>query len=298
MSYKEKKTDFIVFFGKQLCKMPLSIGLFLADVLGQLLYFIPNRRKKIAQINISHCFPKLTHKQQKKLLKDNLRATAHGIIEMIFALWADQKKLQNRFHISGLENITQAIKDDEGVLLLSCHTTSIELGIRGFNEYLENQGKTPARMLARANNNRRLEFHINQARQQFSDKVIDKKDIRSLLKSLKNGFSVYYAPDQNFSYQAEFIEFFSQQAATSIAPAKLAHSAKVKIIPWFCFRQAKGHWKIEICPPIPAFGQADYRLALRAMNQLFEQKIKANPEQYLWVHRRFKNRPQGEQNWY
>lgn len=278
--------------------MPLAVGLFLGDILGRLLYLFPNRRKTIARINIRHCFPELNVKQQQQLLKANLIATAHGLIEMMFALWANDKKLQNRFQISGLENLNQAGQDNQGVLLLSCHTTSIELGIRGLNDYLKNHGKKPAQMLARANNNRRLEAHIRQAREQFTDKIIDKKDIRSLLKSLRNGSSVYYAPDQNFSYQAEFIEFFSQQAATSIAPAKLAHSAKVKIIPWFCFRQAKGHWKIEICPPIPAFGQADYRLALTAMNQLFEQKITPHPEQYLWVHRRFKNRPQGEPSWY
>lgn len=288
----------MVALAKGICHLPLPFQMMLGRGLGHLFSRLPNKRKQIAQTNLKHCFPALEPQAIKKLLHTNLLATGQGVAEMMAALWAKDNQMNNRFQIKGMDVLTQALQDGQGVLLMSCHTTSIEWGIRGLNAALKAADLPIGHMLARANNNKILEAHYIKARKAFVEKVIDKKDIRSLIKSIKSGHGVYYAPDQNFSYQCEFIPFFGQTAATAVGPAKLAHSGKLKVIPWFCFRTGPCAWQIEICPELPSMGSANFTQALTEMNQLFESKISQYPEQYLWVHRRFKNQPEGVEGIY
>jgi KDO2-lipid IV(A) lauroyltransferase len=138
---------------------------------------------------------------------------------------------------------------------------------------------------------------LEQARLSFVEKLIDKKNIRSLLASIKSGHPVYYAPDQNFSYQVKFAEFFGRPAATTIGTHKLA-KRDVIIVPWFCFRTGPCQWRVEILPAMTELKATDEATASEMINQLFEQQIKQLPEQYLWVHRRFKNQPEGMDNPY
>jgi KDO2-lipid IV(A) lauroyltransferase len=203
----------------------------------------------------------------------------------------------NRFTFSGLENLEKVLEQGSGCLLLSCHTTSIEWGIRGFNKKLADLDLPVGHMLARQHNNKDLEAYLEQARLGFVDKLIDKKNIRSLMHSVKQGHPVYYAPDQNFSYKVEFADFFGRPAATTTGTQKLAQKG-VKVIPWFCFRTGSGQWHIEILPEMSQLGALDEAVASAEINQLFEQQIKKQPEQYLWVHRRFKNQPEGYGNPY
>lgn len=283
----------LVGLGQLFCRLPLAWQMRAGRLLGVLFYYVPNRRKRIAATNIALCFKEKDENSQRQLLKKNLQATGQGVAEMMAALWAPEHMHQGRFTINGFEKLSAALSRGQGVLLLSCHTTSIEWGIRGLNAALKEKQLPIGHMLARAHNNRQLESHFLQARVRFVDKVIDKKNVRSLLQSIKAGHGVYYAPDQNFSYQCEHIEFFGEPAATTLAPAKLTHAADILAVPWFCFRTGPCEWQIEICDPIPAMGSGDHVLALTQMNALFESQIRKHPEQYLWVHRRFKNRPDG-----
>ncbi len=283
---------------KRLCQLPLSLQMRVGRTMGRLLYWIPNKRKKIAHANIKHCFSTLDAAEQTELLKANMVATGQGVFEMMSALWAPEKYVANRFEIKGLGRLKQMLAEGKGCLLLSCHTTSIEWGIRGLNHALKAANLPVGHMMARANNNTQLEAHFVVARKKFVDQLIDKKDVRTLLKSIKSGHGVYYAPDQNFSYQCEFISFFERPAATATAPAKLTQSANIKAVPWFCFRTGPAQWVVEICPELPSMGSSDYSQALTEMNQLFEEKIRQYPEQYLWVHRRFKNQPEGVEGIY
>ena len=298
MSFKKIKTEAFVALGKLICRMPLAMQMALGRVVGRLFNWLPNKRKQIAEANITHCFSGLGSGQQDRLVKANLISTGQGVSEMMAALWARDAQVADKFEIRGLPILKEAMSSGQGCLLLSCHTTSIEWGIRGLNHALKQAGLPVGHMLARANNNKQLEAHYTKAREGFVEKVIDKKDIRSLLKSIKSGHGVYYAPDQNFSYQCEFIPFFGQAAATAIGPVKLVRSAKLNVIPWFCFRTGPTSWVIDICPEFSGMRESSVSQALSEMNQLFEKKISQYPEQYLWVHRRFKNQPEGKDSIY
>ncbi|MCB1583138.1 MAG: lysophospholipid acyltransferase family protein [Marinicella sp.] len=297
MSYSKTRTDFQVAVAKWLARRKLTTQMRIGRLLGRMFYYLPNSRKRIARINIGICFPELDRKQAKKLLKQNMLSTGQGVMEMLAALWVDDKQLQSRFEISGLEHLIEVVQRGEGCLLLSCHTTSIEWGIRGLNHQFKQLNMPVGHMLARQHNNKLLEAHLEAARIQFVDKLIDKKNIRSLLASVKSGHPVYYAPDQNFSYQVKFANFFGRPAATTVGTHKLA-SKGVPVVPWFCFRTGSCQWRVEILPVMKNLSELDEASATQAINQLFEQQIRQHPEQYLWVHRRFKNQPKGFENPY
>ncbi len=297
MSYSKRKTDFKVGLARWLAGRKLTTQMRLGRLIGRVFYYLPNSRKNIARTNIAICFPDLDQRNAKKLLKSNLISTGQGIIEMLAALWTDKNQVVDRFDIIGIENLTDVLSSGKGCLLLSCHTTSIEWGIRGLNLQLQNMNAPVGHMLARQHNNKLLEAHLEQARLGFVEKLIDKKNIRSLLASIKSGHPVYYAPDQNFSYQVDFTNFFGRPAATTTGTQKLAKKG-VKVIPWFCFRTGPCQWRIEILPEMSASISNKETVASLYINQLFEQQISKHPEQYLWVHRRFKNQPNGFENPY
>ncbi len=299
MSFNSVKTNLYVALVKLFCRLPLTWQLASGRFLGRLFYWLPNQRRRTADINLKICFP---HREDPKaLLKANLMATGQGVSEMLAALWYQPEalsvKTMARFTFSGFAHLEEVLEQGSGCLMLSCHTTSIEWGIRGLNKKMADLGLPAGHMLARQHNNKDLEAHLEQARLGFVEKLIDKKNIRSLLASIKSGHPVYYAPDQNFSYKVEFTDFFGRPAATTTGTQKLAQKG-VKVVPWFCFRTGPSQWHIEILPEMSQLASLDEAMASEQINQLFEQQIQKYPEQYLWVHRRFKNQPEGMTNPY
>jgi KDO2-lipid IV(A) lauroyltransferase len=292
MSYSKTRTEWQVRLARFAGQRSLKTQRLLGRLLGSLFYWLPNGRKRVAKINLKMCFPTLDRSAHRRLLKANLKSTGQGVMEMMAALWAKDTVVRQAFTISGLEHLQACLAEDEGCLLLSCHTTSIEWGIRGLNAALREARLPVGHMLARQHNNKMLEAHLEEARLSFVEKLIDKKNLRSLLSSVKSGHPVYYAPDQNFSYQVRFSEFFGQPAATTTGTWKLAQKG-LRVIPWFCFRVAPTQWHIEVLPEWTTLAGMDEQTAVDAINQLFAEQISRHPEQYLWVHRRFKNQPEG-----
>ncbi len=289
MTIQKIKTNFFIGIAKLIAKLPLVVIIFLGKIIGYLTWAIPNKRKKIARRNIELCFPDLEQNQQKSLLKANLISTGIGFSEMLIAYWSKDKKFIGDFEFSGLQHVHTALTKGKGCILMSCHLHTIELASRAINIKLEK----PSFILGRQHNNKVFEALIDKARRAHCEKTIDKKDLRSVLKALKNNRCIFYIPDQNFSYQCEYIDFFKQPAATVIAPVRIAQSSSASVVPWFCFRE-KGKWVIQFLPALEYFHQNDISNSLLKMNQLFELQIKKHPEQYLWVHRRFKNHPKGK----
>jgi KDO2-lipid IV(A) lauroyltransferase len=298
MNLKKIKIDLAVNLAKLIAKLPLTVILMLGGSIGWLTWATPNKRKKVAQRNIELCFPELSKEQQKKLLKDNLISTGKGFAETLIAYWGKTDKFIDRFQVSGLEHVEKALKEGKGCLLMGIHLHPLELSIRVINTKISRKGH----MLARQHNNKIFEAHVEQARKKHCEKTIDKKGLRSVFKSLKGNNPVFYIPDQNFSYQCLYIDFFKQPASTVIAPARLAQSSGTPVIAWFGFRKRdennKWYWQLSLHKPLDYFHTDETEISLTKMTKLFEQQISKHPEQYLWAHRRFKNHPEGKNHVY
>ncbi len=287
------KTNIAVYCARQYAKLPRSFILMTGRFFGRLSWVLPNKRKKIAARNIALCFPDMPTEEQQKLLKRNLISTGQGFAESLMAYWSKPSAFMPHVYFSGLENLDAAFSQNKGCILLSCHLHSMELAIRAINLTMSKEGH----MLARQHNNKVFEAHIDKARRAHCHKTIDKKDMRTVLKSLKSNQAVYYVPDQNFSYQCLHVDFFGQTAATVIAPVRLAQSSQAAVIPWFGFYKNNA-WHVSFLPAVDFNKNHSMESNLKNMNALFEQQILKHPEQYLWVHRRFKNHPLGKNHVY
>lgn len=275
--------------------LPFSLLLLVGQLIGFILYLLPTRRKQIAQINIQLCFPELDKAAQNSLLKDNFRSMGIALMEVGMAWWWPKQRLQKLVTVEGLENLDRPA--DKGVILLGMHFTTLEIGGAALTGAIEIDGMYKAhsnpvydyiQLKGRASNN------IDGC------SLFDRKDMRGTLKCLKSGRVLWYLPDQDYGlHQSLFAPFFGIPAATVHATSRIAKQTNAAVIPVSFTRLsgAKGY-KVTIDSALENFPSDDVLIDTTRINQLIEKYIRQQPEQYLWVHRRFKNRPNGEKDYY
>ncbi len=275
-------------------RLPQSILLRLGSALTWLSWPVTGKRRRYARTNLALCFPELDQAQRERLLRDNLRATATGALELIRAWYAPAPALAGLAEIDGIEHLRAATATGRGVLLFGGHFTPSELCAR----LLQEAAAQPVHVVVRRNNHRCLEAMFERARRSRFAGTIAKKDVRGLLRVLSNGGVVAYSADQNFTYQNAFVPFFGIPAATLTATPELAQRGKAVVLPFWFHRDADGRYKLRIEPQWNGWPSGDPAAdAARYMAEL-EKVVRQHPAQYLWVHRRFKTRPPGEADIY
>ena len=277
--------------GAALSRMPQGLLQALAGLLTVLAWPLLARRRRVAATNLALCFPELDAGARARLLRANLRATVMGLLELARAWFAPASALPP-VRIEGLEAIAGTLARGEGVFLLTSHFTHNELAVRLLAEALGRR----LRVVVRRNNSACLEAEIERARQRVFAPTLEKKDVRGLIRALQQGELVVTSGDQDFSYKHAFVPFFGVPAATLLGSAQLAARGGARVFASWPRREADGSYslRLEAAPwqgLEPAQAAAQYMRALEA-------QVRSAPEQYLWVHRRFKTRPPGEPSFY
>jgi KDO2-lipid IV(A) lauroyltransferase len=275
--------------------LPYPILLAMGSGLGLLVYRFPSRRKTIAKRNIELCFPNQSAAENKAMLRANFISIGMAVMEVGIAWWWSKKSFAKLLHFEGLENLS-AIKD-RGVMLLGIHYTTLEIGTAGISSVFQMDG------MYRAHGNPVYDFL--QARGRLKQglgegMVFERRDVRGTMKALKNGRSLWYGPDQDYGLgQGLFVPFFGIQAATVYATARFAEKTGAAVVPFSHVRLpgAQGY-KITVYPALEDFPVGDDFVDTSRINKLIEDLVLLQPDQYLWVHRRFKNRPEGEADLY
>jgi KDO2-lipid IV(A) lauroyltransferase len=275
--------------------LPYRLLLLIGKLIGLFLYWLPTRRKHIARTNIQLCFPELEAKHQRSLLKDNFYSMGMALMEVGMAWWWSKERLQKLVTIEGIENLDRPL--NKGVILLGMHFTTLEVGAAALTSAIEIDG------MYKAHTNPVYDYVQFKGRVSHNVdgcNLFDRNDMRGSLKSLKNGRVLWYLPDQDYGLrQGLFAPFFGIQAATIHATSGIAKSTGAAVIPVTFKRlaNAKGY-KIIIEGALDNFPSNDLLTDTTRINQLIEKYVREQPAQYLWVHRRFKNRPNGEKDYY
>jgi len=280
-------------FFRLLGLLPISSGLALGRLLGDVFFYLARSRRHIAEVNIAKCFPELSAAEQRKLVRKIMHSTGKSVIETSVALWGPQCQLKQRYTIRGLEHIQAAQAKGLGVLLVGCHFTTLDAAARILAFHVNYD------MLYRKDPNPLLAYELIRARESFAGNAIVRTDTRQLIKNLRKGNIVWYAPDQDFGARhSVFAPFFGVLAATVVGTARIAQLGKAVVIPFAHYRDEHNHYHLVIEPPLENYPTGDDVADATRINQIIETAIAKQPDQYLWVHRRFKTRPEGEAGFY
>ena len=280
---------------KLMAALPFRWQLTLGGWIGRKLGRFATRRCRIAETNLALCFPELTTDQRATLLEAHLAAMGIALFEMANAWWATDEKLRNLTRFEGTEHLEQAIARGKGVILLTGHFTTLELGGRFMTL------QQPFHTMHRPHKNRLYEIAQRRQREWRSRlPPIPHEDLRGLLRAFKQGHVVWYAPDQNHGLRNSiFVPFFGVPTCTLTATSRLATLSGAAVVPYFARRlPGTAGYEVVILPALDHFPSGDIAVDTRRINELLEHYIRQAPEQYLWVHRRFKTRPPGQPNLY
>lgn len=271
-------------------RLPYRLQMQLGSLIGWLALRLAKRRRRIAATNLKLCFPELPAEAQVSLLRRHFDSLGKGIVETALCWWGREKQLRDLYSIKGIEHLNAALNHHKGVILLSAHFTTLEIGGRLLAM------ETPFHVLYRTHKNALFEHIMHRARVRRFDKAIARNDMRTLIASLKAGHAIWYAPDQNHGgTHSIFVPFFGVPASTITSTSRIAAISGAAVVPFFQQRlpDYRGY-ELRLYPALNYFPGDSTEADTVRISQLIENEISKMPEQYLWVHRRFKTRPEGE----
>jgi len=270
--------------------LPFCWQMAVGSLIGKLAYHLAGNRRHIAEVNIRLCFTDLDANQAGELVRAHFLSVGKGLVETALCWWGRESQLQKKSILLGGEHLQRGLQQGKGVILLSAHFTTLELGGRLLALH------TPFHVLYRQHKNPLFETVMQRARKRRFEKAIPRNNTRALLASLKDNMPVWYAPDQNHAGpQSVFVPFFGVPASTLAATSRLAKVSGASVVPFFQMRLPGNQgYLLILCPALDDFPGNDPETDTARINRLLEDVIREMPEQYLWIHRRFKTRPEAE----
>lgn len=277
--------------------LPYRVSIGITASLAPLLRLLMKKRVLIVQRNIKACFPELNQRQQVKMMRRIFRSATIGIAEFAYAWTGSNTRMKNRARVEGVEHLERIDAGERGVILLTCHMSCLEMSGLLVAPYIDTKRLVG---VYRPLHNRVIEWLQNRGRLRYSNGTFNKNDIRSAVRHLRNGGFLWYAPDQDFGpEQSEFIPFFGIKTATLTATQKLAQLGRAEVLPLFVRRdEENATYVVQVGPPLTSIPSDDIIADLSLCNRVTEEWIRTAPEQYWWLHRRFKTRPEGDLPFY
>ena len=275
--------------------LPHKPALKLGAGLGAFVYAVlPASRKRVLTTNLALCFPELSAAERKHLAWRHARSMGMSGVETAFAWWADDDRLRRLGRIEGLEHLREPLAEGKGVILLTAHFTPLEIG--GHLLGME----VPVQVIYRRHENPAAERAIRKGRERHAEKAMHRDDVKSMIRSLRAGRVVWYAPDQNYKKSNKvFAPFFGIQAATNPATTRLAAMTGAVVVPFITYRRPDlSGYDVRIEPALEHFPGDDATADAARINAVFERWAREQPADYYWLHRRFKTRPPGEPPFY
>lgn len=274
--------------------LPLSAQAAIGAALARLAYPFAGRRRRIARRNLELCFPEKSAGEIERLLRANLVATTRASLEHGLLIWAPASRLEKLIRIEGREHFEACL--GRPLILLAPHFVGLDMGgVRLSTEF------RLASMYSRSRN-AVLDHYLRKSRTRFTKAVLASRHegIRPLIKAIREGMPFYYLPDQDQGRRESiFVPFFGIPAATVPALARLAKVTGARVLPAVTRQLPGGRgYVLKFYPPWENYPGGDIEADTRRMNAFIEDRVREMPEQYLWTHRRFKTRPEGEAGLY
>ena len=274
--------------------LPLPFLARLGRGLGLLIYAFVRERRQVALTNLRLCFPAWDEGERRRVARAHFQAFGRAFIEHGLLWWSSKARLQRLIRVEGLEH-WQAVLG-RPVIWLAPHFVGLDMGgtriiteWRGVSVYSRQKDPLLNRVLLRG-------------RTRFVEPVLFSRQdgIRPVVRAVRQGLPLYYLPDMDLGGRDSiFVPFFGVPAATVTALARIARLANAVVVPAVT-RQLPGGagYVLRFYPAWTAFPTDDVAADVRRMNAFIEERVREMPEQYFWLHKRFKTRPAGEAKLY
>ncbi len=272
--------------------LPLPVLRALGGGLGRLFYVFAQERRNVVLTNLRLCFPDRSDAERVAMARQHFIVFAKAFLDRSLGWWASKERLQRLIRIQGVENLS----DPEGrpIILLSPHFIGLDAGATRISMYVV------ACSVFSKQKNPVLNRLLYEGRRRFNDAVLlSRKDgMRKIVKAMKDGRPFYYLPDMDFGpKESIFVPFFGVQAATIPALSRLVRLTGARVVACIT-RQVPDGYEVEVMPAWDNFPGESVEADTEFMNRFIESQVLRMPEQYYWVHKRFKTRPPGEQRFY
>ncbi|WP_040515582.1 LpxL/LpxP family Kdo(2)-lipid IV(A) lauroyl/palmitoleoyl acyltransferase [Paraglaciecola polaris] len=266
--------------------LPYRLQTYIGRGLGKLLSVLAKKRVQIAKRNLALCFPDYSPAQRQKLLADNLDNAGMALLEASMGWWWPTWRIKKMAEFEGYEHIEAILAQGKGVLAYAIHNMNLEFAVRVAGL------RNPSVAFYRKHNNPLMEYMQYHGRNRSNKYMVHKRDVRGLIQALNDGEICFYLPDQDYGrVKCEFVPFFAvEQTATTTGSLLFAKEANCETVFLASIKTATGY-KIKVVPGLESFPSGDDKEDVAGMNKMVESLVLEAPEQYLWMHKRFKTRP-------
>lgn len=270
-----------------MARVPGVIARPVARAFGHLLGALMRSRKRVALRNLALCFPELDAASRANIAQRSFASLGEGAYEFTRAWWGSVNGL--RYTVTGLEHIERARAQGRGVLLLSGHFLTLEICGRLLCQHIALAG------MYRRHAAPAFEWAVKRGRLRYACAMFAREELRAAVKHVKAGGCLWYAPDQDMrGKDTVFAPFFGVPASTITATWQLARLTGAAVIPFFHHRDGCGGYVLRVGEPLTEIADEDDAAHTARVNALVEAMVREAPDEYLWIHKRFKSRPPGE----
>jgi KDO2-lipid IV(A) lauroyltransferase len=276
--------------------LPLWLQAALGSALGRLLYTAARERRRISARNIQLCMPQLSALQRRNLLRDHFRWLGRSAVERALLWYGSPERLRRLIHVEG--DVRLAERSERPVMWLVPHFLALD--VAGIATQLFQS--RPVASIYQTQSDPVFDTAMRRGRMRFGQgELFARRDtVRPLVRAIRRGHAFFNLPDMDFGRKdAAFVPFFGVPAATLLAPSKMARALDMVVQPVVASILPGGRgYRVHFLPPWTDWPTDDPLADARRMNEWIEAAVRADPAQYLWVHKRFKTRPAGEPGLY
>jgi len=271
--------------------LPLRVLVWLGNALGLLFHALATERRQVATVNLRLCFPKMSDVQRARIVRDHFKVFGRSLVERSILWWSSAERIRDLIRVEGIENF-EAVKDQPAILLTP-HFVGMDAG----GQWIAQQTDTVC-MYANQKNRYLTELLLKK-RSRFRNQHLYSRQqgLRPILKGMRANMPFIYPPDQDQGVRdGAFIPFFGVPAATMTSVPRIAKMTGAKVVPSITRMLPNGKgYVLTFYPAWENYPTGDDIADTRYMNEFIEQRIREMPEQYFWLHKRFKTRPPGEE---
>ncbi|MBK1644412.1 lipid A biosynthesis acyltransferase [Thiocapsa imhoffii] len=271
-------------------RLPFPVIWALGSALGRLAYWLAGSRRVVARRNLALCLPQSDERARERLLRAHFGWLGVAALAQGIGWGATRARLSRLVVIRNRERIDTLIAQGRPVIVMVPHFVGLELGGAAFTALVHSGVYMYQRI-----RNPVVDQQVRRARQQFGSLSFERQDdLRSLVREIKQGTPFFYLPDQDAGRRGIFVPFCGLAASTVPMLGRFAAMTGATVIPTFARFLPHGRGlELIFDPPLSDFPSGDREVDTARMNAVIEARIASMPDQYFWVHRRFKTRPPG-----